>query len=345
MKNFARLLICFFVLMFGVLLLIFPNEAKEGVIEGIILCGKKVIPSLFPFTVCMLFLQNAAFFRLLKPVNPVTSALFGLNANAFALWLMSAIGGYPIGSKLINEGVKNGEITKGDANKLLCFCVNAGPAFIISAVGQGRFFSQSIGLVLLVSHIMASLVLMLLSRMLFGGVVVKDIKIRPISFADNFVKATADAAQAIMSISGFVILFSAVTELMAKSERLNILVLLAEVTGGVARCNNIYSASFLLGFSGFCIWCQILAVTSEYKIDLPRFILSRVLQGFLSIAFTRLIIKIFGISVPTFSFGGVKGEVFISTPQIAVSLLIMAIVFIISITAKNFAGKITEDIV
>lgn len=345
MKKIGKLLTCLCVIMFGVILIIFPSDAKEGVIKGIVLCGKTVIPSLFPFTVCVLFLQNAAFFRILKPISPVTKGVLGLNASAFALWLMSTIGGYPIGAKLINDGVKNGEITKGEANKLLCFCVNAGPAFIITAVGQGRFLSQKIGVVLLISHISASLVLMLLSRIIFGGVVAKTGKKYTLSFADNFVKSTADASSSVMSISGFVILFSAITELLAKSERLNTLIILAEVTGGVARCNNIYTVSFLLGFSGLCIWCQILAITNEYKINLPRFIFSRILHGALSMGFTRLIIKAFGISVPTFSFGGVSGEMFISTPQIAASLLIMAIVFIISITAKNFAGKITEDIV
>ena len=47
---------------------------------------------------------------------------------------------------------------------MLCFCVNGGPAFIISAVGAGMMGEIRSGVILYCAHIAASLILGLIQR-------------------------------------------------------------------------------------------------------------------------------------------------------------------------------------
>lgn len=343
MKKIGKVVGALMVVTFGVLVIVYPKVAASGVINGIDICGKTVIPSLFPFTVCILFLQNSGALNL-SFLTPVTNRLLGLNGNAFSIWLTSLVGGYPVGAKLINASVKKGELTPKSASYMLNFCVNAGPAFIISAVGQGAFKSIKIGVILLAAHILASFLLLVASRLIFREINVNYNKKGQISFADNFVLSAADGSQALITICGFVILFSAITEFF-KNGQLEMIGYLLEVTRAVTQVKNLYVISFLLGFSGFSIWCQIFAIAREFKVNVWWFVLSRALHGILSALITFGQVKIFKVTIPTFSLGGFEGEVFTATPQIAVSLVVTVIVFIISVSSKNFTGKLQEDIV
>lgn len=345
MKRFGRLIGILLAVAFGVLLLVFSAKAKNGAFLGIVLCGRVVIPSLFPFTVCVLFLQNADFFKFFDRISIITTRLLGLSGRGVGLWVLSLIGGYPIGAKLLSESVKNGEIKPETAGKMLGYCVNAGPAFIITAVGVNVFNSKKIGVILLCSHIAASFLVLCLNRFLYGNIKVESKGQKILPFADNFVLSAANAASAIMNVCGFVILFSSIIAFCETSERLSGLGLLLEVTNAVNNSRNVFVISFLLGFSGVSIWCQVLAMAGNIKIDFLHFVLCRILNGGLSLVITALLFKIFNVSLPTFSFGGMNGKVFSDSPQVSVCLLIMAIVFAISVTAKKFAGKICEDIV
>ena len=52
---------------------------------------------------------------------------------------------------------ENGQCSKTEAERLLAFCNNSGPAFILGVVGTGIFASSRAGLLLYLAHIAASL--------------------------------------------------------------------------------------------------------------------------------------------------------------------------------------------
>ena len=85
----------------------------------------------------------------------------GCGAFAVALGITS---GYPVGAKISNELYESGECTKTEAERLLAFTNTSGPLFIISAVGNGMFGNQQIGILLLITHFLASLVIGILFR-------------------------------------------------------------------------------------------------------------------------------------------------------------------------------------
>ena len=331
-----------------VLLIINPKPCREGAVSGLLLCGRVIIPSLFPFTFCVLFIMKSGILEKIGFLRPVTEKIFGLSPFLFLLVIMSFLGGYPVGAKLLNNCVAEKRLDPHTAGMMLNFCINAGPGFVIAAVGSGILGSQILGVILLLSHIFASFVLWIMSRLFFKPVKTGNFKNSSLSPAENFVLSVSESASSVMSICSFVILFSAINSYIEffsqKYSNLKFLTFLTEITNAITKTNNIYSISFLLGFGGLCVWCQIIALANNIKIRPLNFVIFRILHGTLSCIFTYLILNIFNITVPTLSNGkNFHFNLLYSSPSVAISLLIMCIIFIISISSKKIAGKITED--
>lgn len=333
---------------FIILVITSPKICTAGAAKGLLLSGRVIIPSLFPFTACVLFIMKSGGLSLLEFAKPFTKMVFHLTPEQFSLMLLSFIGGYPVGAKLLNEAVKSGKLSRENAGVMLNYCVNAGPAFIILAVGSGILGSKKIGYILLIAHIAASLILSLF----FGFRINNDnisSKITEESFdtADNFVSAVSDAASAVFSVCAYLILFSAINEyisyLSAKVPFLNSVAPLLEVTNAVTGMRNIVIIAFLLGFAGISVWCQILSLSKLIKINFAVFTLSRIAHGILSAIITALLLKMFRIAVTVSS--AVKYTATYNGITLSISMLSMVILLIISLFSKKRTGNILRDIV
>lgn len=355
MKNLYRVLRpvpAIGILLFILLMILFPTQCTDGAATGLLLCGRVIVPSLFPFTVCVLFLMRSGAMRILSVIEPFSQKIFHQSGNAFAVMLLSFIGGYPVGAKLINELYCSGGISKKNAHLMQCCCVNAGPAFIVLAVGSSLLHSRMIGYLLLAAHLSASLLLAVIAgRFAEKPRLQKQyISHSEISFTDNFVQSTADAAAAVFGICGYVILFSTVSSYLTffspQLPFLNYLQAITEVTTAVYATKNIYLISFLLGFSGLSVWCQVLSVSKNVGLRPGHFILFRILHGAVSLFFTILLIKIFKPQLPVVSNGvSYTAAGGYSTAALSISLITMAVLLIISFAGKNQGGKIKDDLI
>lgn len=350
-KKIISLISATFILAFVILIIAKPSVCRDGAINGILMCGRVIIPSLYPFTMCVLFIMKSGILEKLQPLSPVTNALFGINAELFSVMLLSFIGGFPVGARLIDEYVKTNTISEKQGAIMLNYCINAGPAFIIGTVGLGITGSKQIGYILLISHIASSVILCIISRFWEP-----EIKANPkifkthISPADNFVLSASEAAASVFSICAFVILFSAISAYLtcfsAQFPLLRHVIYITEVTNGITHTNNILLISFLLGFGGICVWCQIISAAKNTKINFLIFVLFRVLHGTISTIFTHLLLKATHTALSVFSNNKVFYQSFIySTPSLSISMLAMVIIFLISLNTKKYTGKILEDIV
>lgn len=133
-----------------------PHIVAAGIKNGLMTSYCVLIPSLFPFLIISSFiLKSNLSYYISKPLRGLTRILFKLPACTGATILLSLIGGYPIGAKLISILYDKQEITKSQAERMLCFCVNSGPAFLISAVGAIMLNSVKIGFFLFISQSIA----------------------------------------------------------------------------------------------------------------------------------------------------------------------------------------------
>ncbi len=343
-KKNSVYIACGMIALLIILIVAQPQICRDSAYKGLLLCGRIIIPSLFPFTMCVLFIMKSG---VLEELSKST----GLDFYEIGIILLSFIGGYPIGAKLLNEAVKEKQISPQRAARMLNFCVNAGPAFIVGAVGEGLLQSRELGYCLLLAHIIASAVLgTFICLTMKKEQVNTQNKTQRQSFADNFVASAAEAASSVMSICGFVILFAFIngyiSYLAQRFTFLKPVTLLTEVTNAVSQTDNLFTIAFLLGFSGFGIWFQVISLVREFKINIWEFGLFRILHGAISTGLLFVILKIGGVSVLTFSNGKSFSVTYIySTPVLSACMLLMCIVFAISVAGKKYAGKITEDIV
>lgn len=340
MKRILYFLGLIIILCFAFLILSNPNPCIKATAYGINLCARVLIPSLYPFTFCVLFILNSQVLNNFKFFNKVFKKLFGMDGYLFSIFLLSLIGGYPLGAKLINDS----QIDKKTAKIMLNYCVNAGPAFIITAIGNGIFNSRQIGLILFIAHILPPFLLAFLFRKKINTNNYHPKK--PVSIADNFVISATSSAAALINICTFVLLFSVITAYFESFVFLKPITILLEVTNSISHTNNILLISLLLGFGGICIWCQVYCLSQKAKPHFLTFPLCRILHGLSSSFFTYIAIKIFGVTIPTLSNGKEFGfTTFAVSAPVGFSLIILSLLFMISLRQKNYAGNILEDIV
>lgn len=330
-------------------LIIFSLDIKQGVINGLILCGNVIIPSIFPFAVLSAFLINSGLiFELSGPINKFTKKIFKMNGNEFCIFILSLLGGYPIGTTLINHSIDNKIMLENRANKFYLFCFGAGPSFIIIAVGEGIFNSKKLGLFILLSQTIASLIISLL---MLRKKEIKTYNNTPKNnkkFSDTFVDATYQSSISMFKICSFVILFSAIINVfnnnIFSSNIVDIMSLLLEITNGVFNAHkNIYLICFLIGFGGVCTHMQTYSIMNHKKPKYIYYFAIRILHGILSCIILKIILSVFPQSIQTIS-NGVAFNYKISSVSFLSSFALILMSVCLLFSSKK-CGKIFNDVI
>ncbi len=113
-----------------------PGAAREGVRSGFTLCRTVLIPALFPVSVlagCLIRTHPPG--KSGKLSDRAMQALFGLPGDAALPLLLGLLGGFPLGAQLTASAYEAGHLSKQDAARLAGLSNNAGPAFLLGAVG------------------------------------------------------------------------------------------------------------------------------------------------------------------------------------------------------------------
>ncbi len=282
----------------ALLLLTCGNTAAQGVRDGISLCLASVIPALFPFFVAAQLLTSLGAAEVLgRAAGPLFRRLFGIDSAGAAAFLLGLLGGYPVGAKTTGSLVWQGLLSPEDGARLLAFCNNAGPAFILGIVGNGVFHSSRAGVWLYLLHAAsATAVGLLLCRA--GGATkppavprtapAVPTKKPPASLAAAFIEAVQSGVHAMAGVCGFVIFFLVLLRLVEGA--LGSLPPLAagflELTNGILRLTpdrrGFITAAGLLGWGGLSVHGQTAAVLSGSGISLQRYLPAKALQGALS---------------------------------------------------------------
>ena len=345
-KIFYMLFICIFML----LILLYPNISYEGVSNGIVLSANIIIPSLFPFMVCVLMITKIKINVKSKLICGFIYKIFGHNFNMFLAFVLSMIGGYPTGATIVKELYDNDIINEKTSNIMLLYCVNAGPAFVLSVAGR-NFKNQKLGVILLLSHLFSSIIIAIFfSKNIKNNIkyYAKNIPAKK-QYSNVFVKSVYDASGNILTICSFIIVFSVInTYIDYFFKNINIIKYVSyftEVSSGLIKSKNIFLTSFLLGFSGISIWCQIFAICQNIKLNKFSFIFSRFVHGLFSMIITYVLVDAFQIKISTYSnIVKINIDKVYSNVVVFLSALIMLIVLLIFIYSKNYSSKFLNDV-
>lgn len=289
------------------LLITKPSVAALGIKNGIRLLVTSIIPSLFPFLVLSSYIAVTDSFSLLsKFFKRITQSVFKINQNGFIPIVLGLLGGYPVGAKVTADLYKSNQLTKNEAERLMYFTINSGPAFTISYVGVALLNNYYSGLILYASTILTSLTLGFLCRFLSDKKTIES----PVKETKNkefhFVSSVFSGTNALINICAWVLIFSCFTafinDLNLNSNLSLFISSLLEVTNGCNECVGKVSLpvfSAILGFGGFSVICQVLPYLNACNVPIKSFLASRVLNSAISAFFTSQLINIFPKSIPT----------------------------------------------
>ncbi len=336
----------FLIIMVGFVLCIFkePDVVVKSVSSGLSICGNVVLPSLFPFMVICGFVNLSPMVEIVSKIFlPVTRFIFKLPENVGCLVFMSFIGGYPMGAKMVSDALKRNEISTEVANRLMCFCVNAGPAFVVTAIGYVIWGNIKIGLVLLISHILGSIIIATFLGVLYDNKEVNSVvaKIKPLKYSEAFVKSVIDGSYAILHIFSFVIIFSVVVNLIKShlffnGALLNVVLSFLEITVGMKYVINLDGvaslllSSFLISFSGLSIIFQIFYFVKDCNLNKKKIVLFRFIHGGISALITYfMMFFIDDIKCTSIILYGNKIEFCQVSPLVSIVIFLLALTFII----------------
>ena len=294
----------------AMLCLIFaPAAAVEQSRYALALCAELIVPSLLPFFAASALLIRLRIPQLLaRPLAPAAKRLWGVSGAGAAVFLAGLCGGYPLGAQTAAEMYRMGQLSKEEAERLLGFCNNSGPSFLIGVIGTGLFASRAAGLLLYAIHALAAL----LTGVILRGRGIGETPLPPPeesdSFAATLVASVHQAVGSVLAVCGFIVcfcvfsgmldsfgLFDAAAAALAslsgfeRSDLRALLIGLIELSSGIGALRGLpltperfALAAALAGWGGLSVQFQTLAVLQDTDLSARRHLAGRVLSAVLS---------------------------------------------------------------
>ena len=272
------------------LLLLCSADAAQAVRDALALCVQSVIPALFPFfVVSSLFIDLGCAAVLGRSLAPIMRRLFGVSGAGGTAFLLGIIGGYPVGGRTAGELYRSGQCEREECERLLAFCNNAGPSFILGIAGLGCFGSVIVGAWLYLIHVGAAVMVGLLFRST-SRQMGRPEKTETPRWADALIEAVRGGAMSMVNICAFVVFFLVILRLFSRFTGIQhgAILGIVEMTNGILRLANdrrgfIWAAG-LLGWGGLSVHCQTAAVLSGSGLSLKRYFIGKALQAAISMA-------------------------------------------------------------
>lgn len=313
MKIFALVL-------FAVGILINPSGSALAAKDALVSCANSVVPSLFPFFVCSrMLIEMGVAEKLSKLLFPVMKPIFGVGGGGALALVLGILSGYPVGASAAADLAKSGQCTKSEAEKLLGYCNNSGPLFILGALGTGLLGNVLLGWILYISHIMSAFTVALLMRAVPCKISCKaknNSSSQNRHFGEIMAKSVGDGADAVFTVCGFVIIFAIVAEGIEYSGIFHIFSFagvdynlckafvygLLEPVGGTVMAAKTFlnypvmqcaALSAVLGWSGISVHLQVLGIIKKEGLSAKYYFLGKLGMTVISPVYTYVLLKMF----------------------------------------------------
>ncbi|MDR0405196.1 MAG: hypothetical protein LBH54_00220 [Clostridiales bacterium] len=310
-----------------------PTRCLAGAARGLHLCADIVIPSLFPFFVCAkLLIETGAARRLGVWCGGVMRPLFNVPGSAGVAFVLGILSGYPLGAQCGADLYEQNLCTKAEAQRVVCFCNNSGPLFIVGAVGAGLLHSRAAGILLYVIHILSALSVGIVfrfykknERMTLPCAAYRMSKTAGTSVGSVLSSAIRASAELMLYVCGFIVFFSAFTSVL---ERFGVIWLVRrlcgvfgltadaaramgfgvfEITSGAERLAALPAGGFkivlismLLAWSGVSVLLQVTGILAKSGLNPAVFVGAKLLQSAFAGLYAMLLTHI-PLAAPVFA--------------------------------------------
>jgi sporulation integral membrane protein YlbJ len=240
---------------------------------------------------------------------------FHLPGSGAVAFITGILSGYPVGAKTVVMLYEEKLCSRDEAQRMLAFCNNSGPLFIIGTVGAIMLGDINIGIALYVIHIFSAITV----GILFRGKNVShkirhDVNYKFSSFTESFTKSILESINTIILICGYVVFFAALIAILRSFGAFYAISLILDKFGfpreiveslltGIIEistgCNALTLSraplpliSLILAWSGLSAIAQVSSVISKSGLSLKRFAVSKSIHGIIAAIYTAIFIKI-----------------------------------------------------
>lgn len=255
------------------ILILDGKTALAGASQGLELCIRTVIPSLFPFFLLSIALTSS-FSEIRIPLFPSLGKLCRIPQGGESHLLTGFLGGYPVGAQGVSEAYSTGQLSRRQAQRMLSFCSNAGPSFIFGMIAA-QFPDLRYPWLIWGIH-MVSAVLVAISLPDFPADPLNSTVARSISASDIMKKSISTMA----NVCGWVIIFRVILAfaelwiLWAFPDAVTVTITgILELANGCCRLQQIEHIGLrfllctgLISFGGICVLMQTSSVIGSLGI-------------------------------------------------------------------------------
>lgn len=316
----------------GGLLIFFSENITQNIAGSIQVCVSSIIPSMFAMMALSTYAVSSGYYRtVFRPFYFFLRPFFRLDRHTLAVFLLSMIGGYPIGIKLLRERTLQDKNYAAAAENASVFCYCISPPFAISMIGVGIYHSAKIGIIVYLSNVLSC---MILAAIYSRFSTITD-EYRPQAHGGDLISAINSASRSLFTICTVLIACNAALE--AGSSLLCLFSVSPDpLLLGAFEISNLLKIStpslstlpFVSGisaFGGFCVLIQCAAICGK-AFSLKKFFFGRVLSALLSAGICELILRSGNLSLPA-STGGAAHYQFSPQKGVWILLVLMAMIF------------------
>lgn len=311
--------ICLSLLLFFcfALLLRRADVATTCMREGLALCARAIVPSLFPFMVLSeLLVATGTGEYLTAPLARPLKKLLGLSPAGCSAVVLGILCGFPVGARCAITSFEKGRMEKKECERVLACSSIPSSAFLISTVGSTLWKNIRFGISLYVCAVFSAI----LSGFLLHVVQKRRKSTREIPLSQPHViphfkaemlsSAVKNATTSTLLVCAYVVFFATlggafeiVLERFSASETMHAIVAsLLELSGGVSAASMISNQKLAkiltgatVGWSGISVHCQMLSLCDGHDISTRPYLVAKLMQTALCsfLVFMTLLLDIF----------------------------------------------------
>jgi sporulation integral membrane protein YlbJ len=157
-----------FVVLFLVMMILFPAASYEGATTGLLLWFHNVLPNLLPFVILSnLMIQLKIAGKISRLFHPFLGRLFKVSREGCYPIIIGFLSGIPMGAKATADLVSEGKLGEQEGNFLITMCNNASPMFILGYIAISQLKLPRIKYPLFAILYSSAMISALLCRSLF----------------------------------------------------------------------------------------------------------------------------------------------------------------------------------
>ena len=304
--------VCLSILLFFsfALMLRRADVATNCMRQGLSLCARTILPSLFPFLVISeLLVASGVGEWIARPLEQSLGKLLGLSRAGCSAMVLGLICGFPVGARCAILSYQKGMLPRAECERVLACASIPSSAFLISTVGTTLWKNTSFGAFLylcaVISAILSGILLYVLQKQDKNAEwnTSKSTSSKIHFEAGMLTSAIKNATLNTLLICAYVVFFSTLTgtveivlaRFSASEITHTILSATLELSGGVSAASSLENhqlAAILtgatVGWSGISVHCQMLSLCDGTDLSIRPYLKAKVVQTVICAIVTAL---------------------------------------------------------